>query len=162
MRRSSGASATSSSAYLRRRSPSPKLARMSMRTFWPFVHPNCFSPSSKASMRACMSKSSASAPVSTPIRRIRSLCCANAVSGQIVADPAITLMKSRRRIARPEAQDHANCVDDYSRDLQLAKWGSEVSLHGSNAEPFMSALGQKQTFRSVRAMSALSPKADID
>jgi hypothetical protein len=38
---------------------------------------------------------------------------------------------------------------DYSRDLQLAKWGlakwgSEVSLHGSNPEP-MSALYQKAT-----------------
>jgi len=56
-------------------------------------------------------------------------------------------MKSRRRIACPEAQDHANCIDDYSRDLQLAKWGSEVSLRGSNPEPLMSALGQKQTLR---------------
>jgi hypothetical protein len=30
---------------------------------------------------------------------------------------------------------------DYSRDSELAKWGSGVSLHGSNPEPFMSALG---------------------
>jgi hypothetical protein len=30
-------------------------------------------------------------------------CCALAVSGQAAADPAITLMKSRRRIALPEA-----------------------------------------------------------
>ena len=29
------------------------------------------------------------------------------------------------------------CIDDYSRDLLLAKWGSGVSLHGSNAEPPM-------------------------
>ena len=34
-----------------------------------------------------------------------------------------------RRIAFLKAQDHANCGDDYSRDLRLAKWGSEVSLH---------------------------------
>jgi hypothetical protein len=45
--------------------------------------------------------------------------------------------------------------------LRLTKWGSGVSLHGSNPEPLMSALGQEQTFRSVRAMSALPPKADI-
>jgi hypothetical protein len=73
----------------------------------------------------------------------------------------IPLMKSRRRIALLKAQDHANCIDDYSRDLRLTKWGSGLSLHGSNPEPLMSALGQKQTFRRVRAMSALPPKADI-
>jgi hypothetical protein len=50
---------------------------------------------------------------------------------------------------------------DYSRDLRQAKWGSEVSLHGSNPEPFMSALGQKQTLIRLLYMSALPPKADI-
>jgi hypothetical protein len=34
-------------------------------------------------------------------------------------------------------------------------------LQGSNYEPLMSALGQKQTLQSVRPMSALPPKADI-
>jgi hypothetical protein len=38
-----------------------------------------------------------------PNRRIRSGCCACAASGHEAADPAITLMKSRRRIALPEA-----------------------------------------------------------
>jgi hypothetical protein len=52
-------------------------------------------------------------------------------------------------------------MTDYSRDLLLAKWGSGVSLRGSNLEPPMSALGQKQTLRGVRPMSALPPKADI-
>ena len=50
---------------------------------------------------------------------------------------------------------------DYIRDLRLAKWGSGRGLHGSNPEPLMSALGQKQTLQSVRPMSALPPKADI-
>jgi hypothetical protein len=50
---------------------------------------------------------------------------------------------------------------DYSRDWGLAKWGSGVSLHGSNPEAPMSALGQKRTFSEVCAMSALPPKADI-
>ena len=36
-------------------------------------------------------------------------------------------------------------LGDYTRDLRPAKWGSESSLHGSNHEPLMSALGQKQT-----------------
>jgi len=39
--------------------------------------------------------------------------------------------------------------------------GLRGKLHGSNFDPLMSALGQKQTFHSVRAMSALPPKADI-
>src|SRR5262249_35297240 len=76
------------------------------------------------------------------------------------ADPAIPLMRSRRRIACPEAQGYAN-TRDYIRDLPPAKWGSGVSLHGSNSEPLMSALGQKQTFGSRNTMSALPPKADI-
>src|SRR6516165_7064296 len=38
-----------------------------------------------------------------PTRRIRSGCCARASSGHEVADPAITLMKSRRRIAFTKA-----------------------------------------------------------
>jgi hypothetical protein len=50
---------------------------------------------------------------------------------------------------------------DYIRDLRPAKWGSGVSLHSSNPEPLMSALGQKRTLQSVRPMSALPPKADI-
>src|SRR6516225_10397029 len=39
--------------------------------------------------------------------------------------------------------------------------GLEISLHGSNHWPPMSALGQKQTSAHVRVMSALPPKADI-
>jgi hypothetical protein len=36
--------------------------------------------------------------------------------------------------------------------------GQGVSLHRINTEPLMSALGQKETFPSVRAMSGLPPK----
>ena len=39
--------------------------------------------------------------------------------------------------------------------------GFGVELQSSNPEPLMSALGQKQTFECVGAMSALPPKADI-
>src|SRR5262249_55626317 len=39
--------------------------------------------------------------------------------------------------------------------------GSGLSLHGSILSSGMSALGQKQTFSEVCAMSALPPKADI-
>jgi hypothetical protein len=64
----------------------------------------------------------------------------------------------------PKDQDCADCDlqrFDYSRDLPSAKRGSGVSLHGSNPEPPMSALGQKQTLQAEFAMSALPPKADI-
>jgi hypothetical protein len=44
----------------------------------------------------------------------------------------------------------------------IREMGSAVSLHGSNPEPSMSALGQKQTFGPFIAMSALPPKADIE
>ena len=46
--------------------------------------------------------------------------------------------------------------------LRSAKWRFGVSLHGSNPDPLMSALGQKQTLQHVRAMSALPPKANMD
>src|SRR5262249_12126583 len=52
------------------------------------------------------------------IRRLRP-----AASGKAVTAPATTLTKSRRRIAFPKAQDQANRIDDYSRDLRLTKWG---------------------------------------
>jgi len=41
------------------------------------------------------------------------------------------------------------------------KSGSGISLHGSNIEPFMSALGHNRTFCDTTAMSAIPPKADI-
>jgi hypothetical protein len=56
-------------------------------------------------------------------------------------------MKSRHRIAFLKAWDHANRIDDYSRDLPLAKWGSGVSLPSSNLKPPTSALGHKRTLR---------------
>ena len=95
------------------------------------------------------------------MRRMRSDCCACVASGQTAADPAIPLMRSRRRIACPEAQDYAN-TPDYIRDLPPAKWGSEAWLHGSKLELRMSALGHKRTSEHVQSMSALPPKADID
>ena len=61
----------------------------------------------------------------------------------------------------PQGLGPRQSIDDYSRDLRQAKWGSGVSLHGSNPELSMSALGQEQTSQHVRLMSALPPKADI-
>ena len=42
------------------------------------------------------SGSSAAVLISTPIRRIRSPCCALAVSGHVAAAPPMSVMKSRR------------------------------------------------------------------
>jgi hypothetical protein len=40
--------------------------------------------------------------------------------------------------------------------------GFAAFLHGTNSKPCMSLMGQKQTLRYLRSMSALPPKADID
>ena len=77
-----------------------------------------------------------------------------------MADPAIALMKSRRRIARPRVRDRAEDIN-YSREFRPAKWGSRIKLHDSNCEARMSAMGHKRTLAPVRIMSALPPKADI-
>src|SRR5262249_52446537 len=83
-------------------------------------------------------------------------------SGRKEAKPATTLMKSRRRIALPKAQDYADYgiitagICDRRNGVQ---WSF---LRGNNPEDPMSALGQKRTSRHVRAMSALPPKADIE
>jgi hypothetical protein len=58
-------------------------------------------------------------------------------------------MKSRRRIASLKGRGPSECVDG-NKQLQqgftTGEMGLEVSLHGSNSEPLMSALCQKQTF----------------
>jgi len=52
-------------------------------------------------------------------------------------------------------------IDDYSRDLRQAEWGSPVILRSSNSASRMVAMGQKRTLCRVEPMSALPPKADI-
>ena len=49
---------------------------------------------------------------------------------------------------------------NYSRDLRPLEWGFGSS-RGNDAEPPMSSLGQKQTWRGEFALSALPTKADI-
>src|SRR5262245_21471352 len=90
--------------------------------------------------------------MSTPIRRICSVCCANASSGQATAEPAITLTKSRRCIASPTLRKGIVPT-------------ATTTLEGLDTTRLMSALGQKQTCAVQQAMSALPPiaigKADI-
>src|SRR6516225_5821131 len=70
--------------------------------------------------------------------RPRRRCCTN--ERDEIASPHRLPGPGIRRLGR-----------DYSRDLGLAKWDSAVSLRDSNPEPLMSALGQKQTLRSIRS-----------
>src|SRR5215467_14663602 len=144
----SGASATSSAAYLRVLSASAAGQRYSIFTFRPSAQPNCCSACRNAAMLGCERGSSVSwPPGSTPMRRRRSPCCARTVSGHTTAEPAMALMKSRRLIAYPEDKQW------YRQTL--------VPWKGSR----MSALGHKQTYAVHKCMSALPPiataKADI-
>src|SRR6516162_4727195 len=127
--------------------------------FCPSIHPSSRNALEKAVMTAVKT---GTLGLRKPIVCIFPGCCARAASVHAAAEPTITLMKLRRRIASPQkAPDHANCKHNYSSDFLPAEWGSGVSLHGSNPDPLMSALGQKRTVECVRAMSALPPKADI-
>src|SRR5262245_10209498 len=78
-----------------------------MFTLLAFFQPKFDNACTKAVNRACPSLSSAAKFMSTPMRRMRSLCCARAESGHTAAGAAITLMKSRRRI-EPNSQMHAS------------------------------------------------------
>ena len=124
----------------------------------PSTKPVSIRPRRKAATRCASSADEP--PLINPITGIPD-CCAIAASGHALTEPRIHVISSRRRIALPKAQNCATSLCDYSRDLRLTKWGSGVSLQGSNPEPLLSALGQKRTFPNVRPMSALHPKADI-
>jgi hypothetical protein len=98
-KKTSGASATNSAAYRRKRSLSPAPHRVSIVTLRPSVQPNCCRPCTNAVIRRCDCGSSAASEFSTPMRRICSGCCARAASDHATGEPATALMKSRRRIA---------------------------------------------------------------
>jgi hypothetical protein len=53
-----------------------------------------------------------------------------AMSGKAFAEPAIPLMRSRRRIAGslPRYADDGFQPPDYSKDLRSAEWGSMINL----------------------------------
>jgi hypothetical protein len=92
-------------------------------------------------------------------------CCARAASGQAAAEPTIPSTKSRRRIAFPKAQDHADCGfqrSDYSRDLRPAKWGSEVISRSSNSQRLMSALGHSRPSHFVPVLNNVRYASDSD
>ena len=77
----------------------PADQRVSIRMFCPTIQPNWCSPDTNAAMRACPWGSSAASGMSTPMRRIRSDCCARAVSGHVAPTPTSSVMNSRRRLS---------------------------------------------------------------
>jgi len=97
----SGSSATSSFANRCIASTSAAAQRVSIRMLRPSVHPSFWSPSQNAAIQACPSWSLSAYAISTPIRRIRSGCCARAVSGKASVPPR-RVMNSRLCI-RPHA-----------------------------------------------------------
>ena len=94
----SGCSSTSSFAKVRIWPTSPAAHRYSNCTLPPAVHPSCWSPSRNAVTWACASASLSANGISTPMRRMRSGCCARAASGHAAAAPPRSVMNSRRRM----------------------------------------------------------------
>jgi hypothetical protein len=84
---------------LRARSTLLVAQRTSICTFRPAVQPNACSSCTNAVWRDCASGSSAESVVSTPMRRMRSGCCALAAIGQAAAAPASSVMNVRRLMA---------------------------------------------------------------
>src|SRR5450759_323006 len=110
----SGASETSSAAYLRASLALPAAQRVSIRTLRPSVQPNSRRPCTNAASRACPCRSSAARLISTPMRRIRSGCCAREASGHVAAAPPISVMNSRRLMSAPNLRRrHSIGLYDY-------------------------------------------------
>src|SRR5262249_45460830 len=104
-RTTSGASARGSAAYLRMGSASPAPQRVSICTLPGTAQPACRNPRRNAAMRACPSASSAVVDMSTPMRRIRSLC-ARAASGYAAAAPPSSDRNWRRLMRSPRPGPH--------------------------------------------------------
>ena len=122
-RMTSGCSATSSSfASGWYRSASAAAKRCSMWTVRPSTQPKLASPSRNFANWLFLSLSSWAVSSNTPIRRIRSPCCARAASGHAAAEPPINEMKSRRlmcpqteRPNLPLSSACRNCVVQHSK-----------------------------------------------
>ena len=159
----SGASATNSAAYLRMSSASPAAQRVSIRTLRPSVQPNCCSPCRNAAMRACLPDRPRPRVMSTPMRRIRSGCCARAASGHAAAAPPST----RDELAPPHVRlrgsgrgHRIGSSRDAGRADRCPLWVKSRHVHRNRACPLYS---QKRPRKRIpaKAMSALPPKAEI-
>src|SRR5262249_26179854 len=138
-------------AYLRARSTSFSPQRMSIRMLCSSQPNRCKSRRNAAMAGRWMLRRAIHEHPDAPnllglLRAGRERPCNGRASNdfdEIAASHCLHQGRDLRRIGR-----------DYSRDLRSTKWGSEVSLRGSNYKPPMSALGQKQTLERFRLMSA--------
>jgi hypothetical protein len=143
VRMRSGCSATSSFANRCIDSTSPVVVqRVSIRILRPSAQPSFASPSRNAAMRACPTGSSAASGMSTPMRRIRSACCARPASGQTAAALPKSLMNLRRLMGVPKAKDHGPRYSRSCRPCIAAKSDHScpnrvISLEGSRGRPSM-------------------------
>src|SRR5262245_10050370 len=148
----SGLRATNSLASLTTRARSPTLQRYSMCRLRPNSQPASCIPCKNAAMRACASGSFEGEWLSTPMRRTRSVCCARAARGQMTAaEPTTPLMKSRRLIAPPKAQDRA------SYSAKRADWKGDATT----VDVRFTLDNDSESEFPHKAMSALLPKADM-
>src|SRR6516165_8085092 len=81
-----------------------------MRTLRASDHPRFSSPCRNAARRVLISGSSSAKAVSTPIRRIRSGCCARAPTGHDAAAPPSAASNSRRPMVTVIRPSRARCV----------------------------------------------------
>ena len=125
----------------------------------PSTQPSWCNPCRNAPIRAMDSGSSAARFMSTPIRRIRSPCCARAATGHAAAAPPMSLMNSRRRIAivleegRQSSQPgHQNRIcDGKGRCAFAAKYS--CAIVGSGSKPVR--------LRTSKCFPVYPPKADL-
>jgi hypothetical protein len=101
VRMRSGCCATSSFANRCINSTSSAAQRRSIRVLRPYAQPTFWRPSRNAAIQACPSRSVSAYAISTPMRLIRSDCCARAASGHATAAPPSRVMNARRLIQSP-------------------------------------------------------------
>jgi hypothetical protein len=106
----SGCGPANSCASARIRLMSPPAHRKSIRTLRPSAQPKSASACVNAETKVFHTGSFSSPAISTPMRRMRSGCCARATSGQAAA-PTSPAMNSRRLIRLPRPQWRAGSAE---------------------------------------------------
>ena len=123
----SGRRPTGSFAVVLILSASPPLQRTSIRRLLPSVHPSFVSAPRNAASQDCAIRSLSAYPISTPISRIRSGCCARAANGQVMAMPL--RIKSRRLIAFPRLRTrHRSGSNLYRGRPGHVRFGSKADM----------------------------------
>src|SRR6516162_9266663 len=143
-----------------------------MRTLRPSVHPSSRSRSRNAVTRRCASRSFSLNPVSTPMRRTRSLCCAPAARGHAAAAPPSAASNSRRLMMTVIRPSRARCVkwnDTTPRACSLAVQGGQgagcfdlslrLQLHYSRRRDLANAAIAASRVANMRCIAVLCRRA---